>query len=139
MRLIAATVATDTDVVVKMALIQDKQTNKATFATTDLLEADLIASYNNLANKSRFRTLKTWITELNVDGGTPSGAALVFAAKTLWVEHYIKCDIPIEYDNSLTTGVVSTQTSSSIWLTFQISSAEIALSVIQVRLRFVDI
>ena len=55
---------------VRVILYLDKQTNGAAAGITDILESDDFQSFNNLANKSRFRTLM----DRTYDYNTPSAA-----------------------------------------------------------------
>ncbi len=135
----STTAAGDTAVNVKMSLVQDKQTNGNQFVATDLLETDVIGSFNNLANKSRFRVIRTWYFSINHGAGASTATpTVVFGKTTTWVNEHVKCNIDIEFDNSATTGAVSTQRSNSLTLIFQTSNNEIAFILMQARIRFSD-
>ncbi len=113
-----ATAGTDTSDVVRMMLIQDTQTNGAAFTSADLLEADTFDSYRNLANSSRFRVLWTRTYALRSYGAGPSGAAIVWSEDVVKFKFSKSVNIAIEYDNSATTGALTTIRSNSIWMVY---------------------
>ncbi len=119
-------------------IVQDRQTNGAVFSATDLLDADGIDNFLNLANSSRFKILakKTYI--LNVGGAAPSGAAYIFGEDIVPVEFHLKVNIPMEYDNSATTGVVTTVRSNNIYFVTQSQTGLLTSLVGNVRLRYSD-
>ncbi len=97
--------------VVRVILYHDKQTNGAAAVATDLLETDDYQSFNNLSNKGRFTTLMDRTYDLTAPagaGGDSSGPLIVSDS------FYKDCNMPIEYDNSATTGVIATMRSNNI-------------------------
>lgn len=136
--LAAATVATSTSDNVRMMLVLDTQTNGAQFAATDLLESDSYFSFNNLANSGRFRVLKKMEYSLSADGAAASGAAFTFGEVTRRVGFHYKCDIPIEYDNSATTGAITTVRSNNVFIVTQASTGNIVTLAGQARIRYAD-
>jgi len=109
----ASTPVSGTDVV-RVILYQDKQTNGATAAVTDILESDDFQSFNNLANKSRFRTLMDRTYELNSSAAAGNGTTDLTAPAQINDTFFMSCNIPIEYDNSATTGAIATMRSNNI-------------------------
>lgn len=104
---------------VEIYILQDTQTNGALFTGTDLLENDNIEAFRNLANSSRFKVLKKKTFSMNaLVGIQTSEGPVTFATGevTRAFSMNIQCDIPIEYDNSLTTGVITTVRSNNIYL-----------------------
>ncbi len=57
--LTGAIATANTSSLVTMKVVQDTQTNKNLFGATDLLETDTFDSFNQLANRNRFRVLKS--------------------------------------------------------------------------------
>ncbi len=112
----AATSAVNTAVGIRFRLVQDKQTNGADFAGTDLLDLDDFNSFSQLANRSRFRVIMDKTVMLNAGGAAPSGAAFVFSAARAQCEFHHSLNMPIEFDNTATTGAVATQRSNSLHL-----------------------
>ncbi len=96
--------------VLRIIVVLDRQANGATFAITDVLETASEGSFNNMANKNRFTILMDRYESINktVDLGTN-----VNEHTQAW-SWFKTCDIPIEYDNSATTGALTTQTSNNI-------------------------
>ncbi len=121
---------------VRVILYQDKQTNGATATVTGILETNDYQSFNQLANKSRFRTLMDRTYSLN---SAPSGDGTT----TNTGEHRIhaslfkKLDIAIEYDNSFTTGVIGTMRSNNIGVLL-LSHSGFVVFESKMRVRFSD-
>ncbi len=112
-RLPEGTAVTTTSDTVRVIVYLDKQTNGATAAVTDLLESDNYQSFNNLANKSRFRTLMDRTYDLNTDL-SGDGTTVDSPRFNINDSFFKKINIPIEYDNTATTGAISTQRSNNI-------------------------
>lgn len=132
--------AASTSTVVKVLIIQDKQTNGAAFGATDLWDTDSISSFNNLANSSRFRVLKTKVFVLNSTAGSGRGTTDTLSFGT--VDRYFSMDvnfnIPIEFDNSVTTGTVASQRTNSLWFCTQSDTSLSVLNLSTARVRFLD-
>ncbi len=136
--LINSTDITNTSNVVKVMVVQDKQTNGAQFAAAQLLETDVIASFNNLTNRSRFRVLRTEYFTFSQPGGVATGAAFALGEVSRWVNINVDCKVPIEYDDSASTGAITTVRSSSLWVLFQTSTSETMAVSGQARIRYLD-
>lgn len=134
----AAVTSANTSNNIRMMLVQDKQTNGAEFAATDLLDTNAILSFNNLANSGRFRILHSDWIDLNTDGGVELGVLPSWGTKSIWVNFYKKCNIPIEYDNTAVDGSIGTVRTNSLWMIFQTIDAErVGVSGIA-RVRYTD-
>ncbi len=133
-RLPAGTSSTTTADTVRVLLYLDKQTNGATATVTALLESDDYQSFNNLANKSRFRTLmdRTYDmnTELSGDGTTVDSPRFNFNDT-----FFKKVNIPIEYDS--TTGAITEQRSNNIGVLI-LSKNGLCTFDSKMRIRFSD-
>ncbi len=126
---------------VRLVIVQDKQTNGANFTTSDLFNiagtADINA-YRDLSHIGRFQVLydKIWTINPQFAG---DGTTDVSADAMRDVHINLKCCIPIEYDNSVSTGAVSSQQVNSVWL---VSYEEVATpaTIFQhvARIRYVD-
>lgn len=136
--LLGATDVTNTSCQVRMRLIVDQQTNGAQFTSTDLLETDAINSFANLANRERFIVLKDQTYTLSAGGAAATGAAYAFSETIRNLECHKFTNFPIEYDNSATTGAISTVRSNSLWVVFQCSTAEIVALSATARIRYTD-
>ncbi len=100
------------DETVRLILYLDKQANGAAATATDILESDDFQSFNNLANKSRFRTLMDRTYDLNAQAGMGNGTANDTASFSIQDTFFKKCNIPIEFDS--TTGAITEVRSNNI-------------------------
>ncbi len=124
--------------VVRVIMYLDKQANGATAAVTDLLESANFHSFNNLANKSRFRVLHDAMYDLNFLTLASDNAGVVSSAGVNRSgEFFKKCNIPIEFDDTATTGAIGTIRSNNLGVLL-ISSAGQAGFDSKIRLRFSD-
>ncbi len=130
----------NTSDVVRLLLVCDKQTNGAAFTGTDLWETDSYRSFNNLANTSRFRILQTKIYTFNSPSGSGRGTTdtLAFGERVISWKMGVNLNLAIEFDNTATTGAVTTQRSNSLWLVSQSTSGTVVMSVSDSRVRFTD-
>ncbi len=132
-----ATTAGSTTDTMRCMLILDKQTNGAIFTAVQLLDTDSIFSFNHLANNNRFRILFKENYDLKAGGAAASGAAFIFSEDNTYLMFTINVNIPIEYDNSVTTGDVSSVKSNNIyWVTQSRSGIGIGLGA--ARIRYID-
>lgn len=113
----------------------DKQTNGATAAVTDILETAEIQSFNNLANKNRFRILCDKTMVVGTTGGAASTGAYVFAEAKTPFQFYKKLNIPLEFDGA--TGALTEQRSNNIGV-LAISDDGNTLLEYNVRVRYAD-
>lgn len=104
-----------TSEVSKFSIVEDRQTNGATFAATDRLATDSLIRFNNLSNSSRFKTIQQKDVELQAQGATenvPGDWPQMFTTCVLSK----KLNMVVEYgsvpDN---LGGVATQRSNSLW------------------------
>lgn len=101
---------------IRFVLVQDMQANGAACdfgsVANGVFSSASVDALRNLDNVSRFKILKDWDMTLLSAAGV--SGAWQYAAKA--VNKYIKCDIPIEYDNSATTGAITTIRSNNICL-----------------------
>ncbi len=133
----AATAAANTSETVRVILYQDKQTNGATATVTGILESADYQSFNQLANKGRFRVLMDRNYDLNsAAGGAPNGAES-FSEWGMTDTFFKDVNIPIEYDNSVTTGAIGSVRTNNIGV-LTISQAGLGVFVSKMRLRFTD-
>ncbi len=138
MTLAAATASNATTDTVRIIIYHDKQCNGAVAATTAILEdATDFQSFNNLANKNRFRTLMDRTHTLVCHSGSGRGSTdtLAFGEDLINEHFYKKCNIPIEYDS--TAGAITEIRSNNIGILL-IASTGVTGFVGQVRIRFSD-
>ncbi len=111
--------AADTSDVIRVMLILDKQANGALPTNTDVVETDDYQSFNNLSNRQRFRVLVDKTYDVNCAAGSGRGSTdtLSYGDSVIsdqW--HSQNLNIPIEYDNSFTTGVITTIRSNNLFI-----------------------
>ncbi len=124
--------------IMRVILYQDRQTNGATATVTGILESADFQSFNQLANKSRFRTLMDRTYTINYAGLASDGAGVVSQGNVIQEDSFYKnVNIPIEYDNSFTTGVIGTMRSNNIGV-LTISQGGIVSFQSKMRIRFSD-
>ncbi len=133
----ASTFTTSSDTVICM-LVQDTQTNGAAFVATDLIDTDIFKSFRNLANSKRFNVLYSRTFALKVSGGAPSGAALIRGEDRRTLSVNVNVNIPIEYDNSATTGVITSVRTNNVYWVTQSASAACAI-IADARIRYTDV
>ncbi len=122
---------------IRVIMYKDKQTNgTAVAAVTEILETASVDSFRNLSNSGRFDILMDKTFVLNFTAGNGTGMAEM--AKGF--QYFKRCNIPIEFDNSATTGVIATQRTNNIGLMTVAdgTSTPAALVGYNCRLRYSD-
>ncbi len=118
----AGTGLTGTHNAVKVCLVLDTQVNGATPATLDYEVAPTtFLTFRNLSNSQRFKTLWTRIYTQNTTAAAGDGAVNdTGSTGTDDIIHYkFKTPLIIQYNNSASTGAVSTQESNGLFLYFK--------------------
>ncbi len=130
-------VATATTDICRVILYLDKQANGATATTTGILESDDFQSFNNLANKNRFRTLMDRTYQLKCPAGSGRGSTdtLSYGEDAIQDSFYKNCNIPLEF--SATTGAITEITSNNIGVLI-LSGDGLVGFFSKMRLRFSD-
>lgn len=96
----------------RVIIFHDKQCNGAIAPITQVLASDTYLSYNNLANKERFRILSDKFHDLSSTAGSYDGTNDQFGAKGVTKSVYLRCDIPIEFSGA--TGAIAEIRSNNI-------------------------
>lgn len=94
-------------------LVLDKQCNGTAATPTMLMNANHILSYRNLDNADRFVVL--YDKTQRASPSTVSGAGVHYQGANLKFV-YKKCNIPITFDQSATTGGISTIRSNNLFI-----------------------
>ncbi len=121
----------------RIILYQDKQTNAATAAVTDLLESADFQSFRNLANVGRFNFLCDKIHNINYMGLGSDGAGVV--SQALVLHNYTfnkKLSIPIEFSGA--DGTIDEIRSNNIGVLLISGNGVCGLTNSKIRLRFSD-
>lgn len=109
----------------------DQQCNGATATVAQILQTTSFLSPYNLENSGRFRILYDKVTTYNVT----AGATTAYNTPIKYLKWYKKCNIPIVFDNTATTGAIATIRTNNIGVMMITESA--LMSVDQYyRLRF---
>ncbi len=120
----------------RIIMYLDKQCNGATATITGILESANYQSFNNLANKNRFRTLYDQTHTLNTQGGAGNGTANDFGPQKVTGSFFKQCDIPIEFDS--TTGAITEIRSNNLGVLVIAEQGGISTFDSKLRLRFSD-
>ncbi len=126
---------TDSKDVVRIILYLDKQANGATATTAQILESDDYQSFNNLANKSRFRTLMDRTYAMEATAGAGDGTTNDLTGNIIQDSFFKKINVPIEFDS--TTGAITEIKSNNIGV-MTLSKAGICTFLSKMRVRFSD-
>ncbi len=121
--------------VVRLIVYLDKQANGATAAPTDILETANYQSFNNLANKGRFRTLMDRKYDMNSPSGAGDGVASDWAGVVVSDDWFKKVNIPIEFDAA--AGAIGSVKSNNIGVLL-ISLSNQSTFDSKMRIRFSD-
>ncbi len=134
-RLLAAANLTGGDVV-RVILFLDKQCNGAAAGVTDILENSDFQSFNNLANKSRFRTLMDRTYTLNAQAGGGDGTANDANIEIITDSFFKKVNLPIEFDS--TAGAITEIRSNNLGVLMISRGGTLSDFESKIRLRFSD-
>ncbi len=124
--------ATDT---VRVIMYLDKQANGATAAITDILETADFQSFNNLSNKSRFRTLMDRSYDLTAAAGGGDGTTEDYGATLITDTFFKKVNLPIEFDS--TAGAITEIKSNNLGVLMLSRNGKAGFAS-KIRLRFSD-
>ncbi len=131
--------AAETFDVIRLMIVHDKQCNGMAADDLDILENADHQSFNNLANKKRFVVLMDRTHDVQVMAGSGRGSTdtLSYGAAVKSYSFYKNVNITIEYDDSVSTGSITSQTSSNL-LFLTSGRAGFAGVIGHMRLRFHD-
>ncbi len=122
---------------IRVLLYLDKQANGAAAAVTDILETDNFQSFNNLANRTRFRTLFDRTFDINANGAAGDGTTNDTAAKDYNFNVHLKMNHVIEFNS--TAGAITEITSNNIGVILLAKNGSVAIFDSKMRLRFSDL
>lgn len=129
--------AASTSDVMRVILYLDRQANGAAATVTGILESANFQSFNNLANKQRFRTLMDREYALNNLAGGGDGTTEDYGEAVTIDSFFKKCNIAIEYDDSSTDGAITSVRSNNIGVLIITQDAKSSFTS-KMRLRFSD-
>ncbi len=130
-----ATASANTSDTLRVLLYLDKQANGATATNTDVLESASYLSFNNLANKGRFRTLMDRTYNINSAAGGGDGTTEDYGPRDISDSFFKKVNIPIEFNAA--TGAITEIRSNNIGVILM-SRAGVVGFASKFRLRFSD-
>ncbi len=128
---------TETSELMRIIILHDKQANGALPAVLDILLTAGVQSFKNLEQTQRFRTLLDRTMTVTSQTGAWDGTNPEFGEDIIFFDWYKKLNIPIMYDNSLTTGVIATIVSNNI-VALYISRTGIGAIEGQFQFRYLD-
>ncbi len=129
------TASASTSDTVRIIMYLDKQCNGATATAAAILESDDFQSFNNLANKSRFRTLMDRTYTINSKSGGGDGTTEDYGKEGIDDSFYKRVNIPIEFDS--TQGAITEIRSNNVGVLL-ISESGLCGFASKMRLRFSD-
>lgn len=123
-----------------LCLVLDRQCNKANATYDSVYEASDYFAFPNVSNQKRFKILKNWYIDINAHSSVELSTVSVPDPEAVSFECYLKnLNIEINYDDSLSTGVVSTITSNNLFLMGVSSNSSTSEIKLNCRLRYTDI
>ncbi len=125
----------DSDVI-RVILYLDKQCNGAAAAVTDIVESANFQSFNNLSNKSRFRTLMDRTYEISPNGVGGNGTAVDSGGANVTDTLFKSVNIPVEFNAA--TGAITEIRSNNIGVLL-LGFAGVSGFFSKMRLRFSDL
>jgi len=114
----------------------DKQCNGATATVANLLESGTPLGFRALENTGRFRILMDEVFDMKCGSGGGSTAA--FGADRRYFSRSIKCNIPLEFDATASTGVLTMIRSNNLGV-FCSSRQGISTVAYTTRIRYSDV
>ncbi len=112
--IVATSVPGEASDTVRMLVLKDKQTNGALPSVTDILVNANWEAFKNLVNKNRFVTLIDKYVSIASMGAFGDGTTNIALPNEKHFKLFRKLNVPIEYDESATTGVIATITTNNI-------------------------
>lgn len=137
LKLPSTTVVADATDVLRAILVRDKQANGALPTVADILNGTDIMNHKNLENSNRFVTLFDKTISISSMGGFGDGTTNATLPNTKSWSYFKKMNLPIQYNNSATTGVITTINSNNLVLMFISEFGKCGMNV-NVRIRYTD-
>lgn len=129
------TAQANTDDGCRVIVYHDRQTNGTAASVTDILKSNSYLSFNNLANKDRFKILSDKFYDLSATAGAYDGTTSQFARIAKTKSLHLKLDVPIEF--SSTAGDITEIRSNNIGILVKSDQGKIAVAGL-VRVRYGD-
>lgn len=131
-----ATDQTKCSAIVRTIVYLDKQCNGSAATVTDILESAAWHSFNNLANKSRFRILLDRKTKVRSEAGAYDGTDDQYGINQNMYEWHINVNLPIEFNS--TTGAIGEIRSNNVGLLMITNGSARVTTDYKWRVRFFD-
>ncbi len=132
----SATIADGSDTC-RLIMLKDNSANGALPAVLDILVAANWESFKNLENSGRFTTLLDKFVSINCFGVAGNGTSNDTAPREMGFKFYRKLNTMIEYNDSATTGVITTINTNNIVLLY-ISRNGVCSVESCIRFRYTD-
>ncbi len=132
------TAAVQTANTIRMMIIQDKQCNGAApvvSTVSGVLESANYQSFNNLANKGRFKVLYDKFFNMNLLAAAGNGTANDSASVDRSFSFFKKCNIPMEYSGVADPSVITEVRTNNIF-GLMISNSSLSTVSLDSKLRF---
>lgn len=122
--------------IVRVLVYLDRQCNGAVATVTDILETASFRSFNNLANKSRFRTLMDLTTQINIKAASGTAASNDLPEVTKHIQWFKKVNLPLEFSGA--TGAITEIRSNNIGVLSISRAGDTTDLLLRFRMRFSD-
>ncbi len=133
-----ANTATPPNETVRVMMFLDKQANGATAAVLDILSVADFQSFNNLSNKSRFRTLMDRTYVLNYNAATGADATAEWKLDSVDDTFFKRVNIPIEIIGTGSAAIGDIQSNNIGVLLIARDGTNVGFGS-KIRLRFSDL
>lgn len=127
--------ASNTDDGLRVIVFLDKQTNGQAATVTDILKTNTYLSFNNLANKDRFRILSDKFIDIACQAGAYDGSVAKFGVISKTRSMHLKLNLPIEFSG--TTGAITELRSHNIGILVKNDQGKISVAGTS-RVRYSD-
>ncbi len=127
----------NTSDILRIIILQDKQANGALPAVNDIIAGTNIVNFKNLEEDDRFRFLLDRKLSINCLSGSFDGTNDQFGKATKNFQWKKRINIPILYDDSVTTGAIASITSNNVCAMYISESGLVGLTA-RVRFRYTD-
>jgi len=131
-----ATLSNSVDIC-RVILVQDRQCNGALPSVDDILNGASFVNLKNVENTRRFSTLLDRSISINSMGAQGNGTVFTSLPAIKHFSFYKTMNMPVYYNNSANTGVITTINSNNLVMLFISENGNCGLKA-RIRVRYTD-